>query len=263
MMWMVILVIILVLALLACLVYVNAVSCKMKAIRKADRMKQAFLLNINHEIRTPLKSLAGLSDMVSKEDLYLSKNDKRNIADQMRYSANLIGTLIDEVMMFSDCSQQGHTLTFESFSPNALCRRCLEGNMNSIYHRQAVQLNFKRELSDEYFVRNDRHLVELIINKLVLNACRFTEEGEVLVGCNTSEQIGRLTIFVEDTGEGVPEHRLNNLFSWFEEPDDMNDEAELDLSICHRVAEQIGGTLYMDSHYQRRGTRMVLTLPIR
>ena len=168
-----------------------------------------------------------------------------------------------EVMMFSGTDTEKHQLRLESFSPNALCRRCLEANMFSIYHRSAVKLNFKRELNDEYFVTNDRHLVELIVNKLILNACRFTEVGEVVVGCNLSENTGSLTIFVEDTGVGVPENRRNNLFSWFESPDDIQDDVEIDLSICRRVAQKIGGELIMDENYQRRGTRFVLTLPLR
>ena len=135
--------------------------------------------------------------------------------------------------------------------------------MYIIYHRQAVKLNFKRELNDEFFVKNDLHLVELVLNKLILNACRFTEVGEVMVGCNISEHTDRLTIFVEDTGNGVPENRRNKLFTWFESPDDVADEVEIDLSICHKIIQKIGGKLYMDDNYQRRGTRFVLILPLR
>lgn len=259
----IIILIIALVGLVCCLGYIKTLKSRINAMAKSERMKQAFLSNINHEIRMPLKAVSEMAGMVSKEDLYLSKNEKRNISDQLTFNANLIGTLMDEAMMFTDTTSDGHPFHMESFSPNALCRRCLEANMYSIYHRQAVKLNFKRELNDEFFVKNDRHLVELILNKLILNACRFTEVGEVLVGCNTSENVDRLTVFVEDTGVGVPESRRNNLFSWFEEPDDINDEAEIDLSICQRVAQKIGGVLFIDDHYQRRGTRMVLVLPLR
>ncbi len=254
---------IIVLIALACsLWYIKTLRDRLRETSRSERMKKAFINNINHEIRTPLKAMTGLASVIGKEDLYLSKNEKRNICEQMNYNADLIGTLMDEVMMFTEYGNKGHQFHIESFSPNALCRRCLEANMHSIYHRQAVKLNFKRELSDEFFVKNDRHLVELVLNKLILNACRFTEVGEVLVGCNTSENTNRLTIFVEDTGNGVPENRQNKLFTWFEEPDDMGDEAELDLSICQRVAHQMGGILQMDEHYARRGTRIVLILPL-
>ena len=244
------------------LCYLFALRKKTQELLKNDRMKRAFIDNVNREIQVPLKAMADLSAMISKENLYLSKNEKRNISDQMNYNTNLIGMLLDEVLMFTESDYEGQQMHMETFSPNALCRRCLEANMYSIYHREAVKLHFKRELNDEFFVKNDRHLVELILNKLILNACRFTEAGEVLVGCNTSENTNHLTIFVEDTGVGIPKNRLSRLFTWFDQPDDMNDAAELDLSICHRVAQKVGGTLYMDEHYGRKGTRFVLILPL-
>ena len=231
-------------------------------LRKGDRMKMAFLNNISHEIRTPLKSVGEMADVVAKPDLYLSKNEKRDIADQLHYNANLISTLLDEVLVFTDSDATGHQLKDEMFSPNALCRRCLEANMHSIYHREAVKLNFKRELSDEFFVKSDRHMVELILNKLILNACRFTEKGEITAGCNVSEHVGHLTLFVSDTGKGIPENRLNNLFTWFEAPDDMVDEAELDLSICQKMAHKLGGNLHVEPN-PTQGTRILLILPLR
>ena len=177
--------------------------------------------------------------------------------------SNGMKTLLDEVMMFAGNEKEGHQLHDESFSPNVLCLRCLEANMYSLYRREAVKLSFKRELSDEFFMKSDHHLVELILNKLILNACRFTEHGEVLVGCNTREYADRITFFVEDTGGGIPENRLNNLFTWFDNPEDMNDEVELDLAVCQRVAQKLGGMLVRDEHYQRQGTRMLLVLPLK
>lgn len=48
---------------------------------KSEKMKKAFLNNIHHEIRTPLKAMTGLADVIGKEDLYLSKNEKRDIRE--------------------------------------------------------------------------------------------------------------------------------------------------------------------------------------
>lgn len=248
---------------LACaLGFIYRMRTELKQLRRADRMKVAFLNNIGHELRTPLKAVGEMAAVVAKPDLYLSKNEKRDIADQLQYNADLIGTLLDEVLVFTDADTTGHELKDETFSPNALCRRCLEANMHSIYHRQAVKLNFKRELSDEFFVKSDRHMIELILNKLILNACRFTERGEITVGCNVSEHVGRLAFFVTDTGVGIPESRLNNIFSWFEAPDDTVDDAELDLSICQKIAAKLGGTLLHDDAWQQ-GTRMLLVLPLK
>ena len=235
---------------------------QLKEVRKINRMRKAFMLNVRHEVRAPVNSLHMLAKTVAKEDLYLSKNEKRDIADQMEYNSNLISTLVDEALLFADFDDEGHPLHDELFSPNALCRRCLEANMYSIYHRQAVKLNFKRQLNDEFFFKSDRHMVELVLNKLILNACRFTEVGEVTVGCTLSENEGWLTFYVADTGNGIPQNRLSSIFTWFEEPDKAFDEAELDLSICQRLAQKLGGYVAHDNQ-NTHGTRMLLVLPLK
>ena len=254
--------IILAVALIACVVSLCMVGRQLTKVRKYDRMKRAFLNNVSREIRTPLKSVIEMAAVLAKEDLYLSKDEKRNIADQLQYNANLIGTFIDEVLVFTEADTVGHQVKEDTFSPNGLCVRCLEANMHSIFHRQAVKLTFKRELSDEFFVKSDRHLIEVIINKLILNSCRFTEEGSVTLGCNTTENVRQITFFVEDTGGGIPENRKKNLYTWFEDPEDMADEAELDLSICQRLARKLGGVLEHDETYVK-GTRMLLVLPLK
>ncbi len=235
---------------------------KMRELKIADRMQKAFLQNISHEIRVPLKVFQTMASTISKQDLYLSKNEKRNMSEQLVYNSDLITTLMDEMLAFAGIHQKGHQLWLESFSPNALCRRCLEANQNSIYHRQAVKLTFRRELNEEFFIKSDRHLVELIMNKLLINACKYTEEGEIIVSCNTSEYNDCLTLYVSDTGGGIPEGRMNNLFSYFEDNDNLENETELDLSICQKLAELLKGQLMVDENY-RKGTRIKLILPIR
>jgi len=252
-----------VLACLAGCIYAQyQMTKKMRTLEASERMMQAFLRNINNELRIPIKVFHKLANTIGKDDLYLSKSEKRNISEQLVYNSNLITTFLDEVMLFTGAEGKGHKLWLESFSPNALCRRCLEANMQSIYHRQSVRLTFKRELSDEFFVKSDRRLVELIVSKLIINACRFTEKGEITVGCTTDERHDTLTIYVKDTGRGIPENRLNNLFTFFEAPSHLQDEAELDLSICQRLASSLAGELIHDGDYLK-GTRMLLNLPLR
>ncbi len=235
---------------------------QMRELQADDRMQKAFLQNIGNEIQVPLKVFHTLAATISQDDLYLSRNEKRNMSDQLNYNSDLIRTLLDEVLVFAGIRQSGHQLWLESFSPNALCRRCLEANQNSIYHRQAVKLLFHRGVSEEFFIKSDRHLVELIVSKLVINACKFTEQGEITVGCNTTEHRDCLTIFVADTGDGIPANRLSSLFSYFENHSDLANEAELDLSICKKVADILKGNIQVDENYSG-GTRIKLILPLR
>lgn len=248
---------------MVCLLSIYRLRRVVREERRAQLMRQSFLRNLSQETRMPLRKVRDVAQTLSRGDLFLSKFEKNDMAETLTSHAEFIETLWKELLLFCDMMGEEKSANRESFSPNELCRHCLETNLMNIYHQQSVNLVFRKNISDEFFIVSDRHLVELIINKLVLNACRFTEKGEVGVGCNLTENDGMLTIYVSDTGQGVPHDRMNRLFSWFERPDDMRDEAELDLSICKRLAGKLGGTLYIDEFYRRQGTRVVLVLPLR
>jgi signal transduction histidine kinase len=105
-------------------------------------------------------------------------------------------------------------------------------------------------------------MVELVLNKLVYCACRFTKQGEISIGCRCDETRRQLTFCVQDTGGGIPEDRKAYVFRWFEEPDVKVEETEFDLSVAQRLASKIGGYLRIDETYTR-GTRMEFVLPVR
>ena len=104
--------------------------------------------------------------------------------------------------------------------------------------------------------------VELVLNKLVFTACKFTKEGEVAVGCRLLEANRQLMFFIEDTGAGIPQDRKAYMYTWFEQPEGMADDTEFDLSVAQRLASKLGGYLQLNESYQK-GTRMEFILPVR
>lgn len=257
MIWVIIILIVICLGLV---IRLKAVQTQLSGLRKSDKLKAAFIKAVARELRTPLHSVSGLAEVISKEDLYLSKGEKRNISEQIQYNARMISTLLDEVSIYSEDGSRGHKLEDERFSPNRLCQACIDANLPSV--SQGVRLMFVHNLGDEFFVSADRHMVELVLNKLVYCACRFTKQGEISVGCTCDETRHQLTFFVQDTGGGIPEARKAFMFTWFEDPDIMAEETEFDLSVAQRLASKIGGYLHYDDTYTK-GTRMELIVPVR
>ena len=233
---------------------------EMSEYQRSDRLKSAFLKALAREIRTPLHSVSGLAEIISKADLYLSKSEKRNISDQMLYNARLIATLLDEVSIYSEDGSKGHQIEDERFSPNKLCQACIDAHFASV--REGVRLTFVHSLGDEFFVSSDRHIIELVLNKMVFCACKFTRKGEIGVGCHYDVASHLLTFYVYDTGDGIPVERRDKLFSWFDNPDINAEETEFDLSVAQRLASKIGGYLRFDNTYTK-GTRVEFTLPVR
>lgn len=256
----VVLVIVLALVCLCCLYLLKRQQARLSRVRRSSRMKSVFIRALSREIRTSLHSVTGLAEIIAKNDLYLSKSEKKNISDQILYNSNLISTLLDEVSIFSRSGEGGHQLQDERFSPNQLCQRCIDSNRRGL--KEGVRLVFKNIVGDSLFLSADVHIVELILNKLVSTACRFTEQGDVTVGYSYVSASRILTFFVQDTGVGIPVERKAKLFSWFTDPSVDVDPAEFDLSVAQRLAEKIGAYLRDDDTYNK-GTRIEFVVPVR
>ena len=257
-MWAVIIIlVVLCLTLIASLIKEHA---RVKTFRQSDEMKTLFIDALAREIRTPLHSVSGLAEIISKEDLYLSKEEKKNISDQILYNARLIDTVLDEVSLFSDEGGNVRTMKNERFSPNRVCMTCIDANLASA--NPGVKIVFRRGVGDELFISAERHIVELVLSKLINISCRFTKKGEITVGCRFDETHRLLTYIVEDTGGGIPEERKDALFKWFDDPSLASDIVEFDVSVSYRLAQKIGGNLHWDSTYTK-GTRMEFVFPVR
>ena len=233
---------------------------RVSALYKSDKLKSHFVKSLVYEIRNPLQSVMKLAEMVGRKDLYLSKEEKKHVADQISYHSSLMDTLLDEVEVYADSNKKGHEITDERFSPNRVCERCIDANLHNV--PEGVKMSFRQETGQGVFVSADRHIVELVLNKLVVLACRFTKKGEITVGCRYEEDSHRLTFVVQDTGGGIPEGRGDALFNWYNDPDDVFDETEIDLSVSQKLASKVGGLLHWDETY-KNGTRIEFILPVR
>lgn len=257
---MLVLVVVLVIVCLVLLLRLKQQQARVSALYKSDKMKSHFIKAMVHEIRDPLMSVIELAETMGNQGLFLSKGEKKHLADQINFHTSLMVTLLDEVQVYSTGSKGGHQLEDERFSPNRLCERCIDANLHKV--QKGVKLMFRQETGQGVFVSSDRHLVELILNKLVVLACRFTKKGEITVGCSFDEATRRLTFVVQDTGDGIPEERQDAMFKWYNNPDDIHDDTEIDLSISQQIASKIGGYLHWDETY-KNGTRIEFILPVR
>lgn len=108
---------------------------RMRVLERDIMMHRIFLKNVIQESELPLRQVSRMAKMLSKDDLYLSKNEKHNMAEQLNGYAYFIDTLLNELMLFTNPSDEVAHVRREQFSPNELCRRCLEINIFNIYHR--------------------------------------------------------------------------------------------------------------------------------
>lgn len=222
----------------------------------ANQAKTDFIANISHEVRTPLNAIVGFADLLS-DPSSCSDEERTEFAAIINTNTELLLNLVNDVL---DLSQiESGTLPF-SFQPSDLVT-CCQNALESIRHRvqPGVALRFSPAFSSFTLQTDPLRLQQLLVNLLV-NAAKFTSEGEINLSFETDEERQEVRISVADTGCGIPLAQQKKIFERFEKLDDYTQGIGLGLSICRMIADRLGATIAVDPLY-RNGARFVLTHP--
>ena len=230
---------------------------------KANRAKSDFLSSMSHEIRTPLNAIVGLS-----EDIAQYKNEvPKEVVEDSDDIINASQTLLEIV---------GNILDINKIESNKM--EIIEGSYNfkeTITKMCRVTstrigekpISFKLNIAEDipYELIGDRGKVKEIINNLLTNAIKYTEQGEInlKVKCvnDLNKKITNLIITCQDTGRGIKAEYINKLFTKFERLDiEKNTTAEgtgLGLAITKSLIEMMGGKINVESRFGQGSIFMV------
>jgi PAS domain S-box-containing protein len=219
--------------------------------QEVEVIKNAFLRNMSYEIRTPLNSVVGFSELF---ELDHSPEDEAIFIDEIKRSSSSLLKLINDILFLSRLDAGMITITPKPLDFAAICvSRC-----------EAVWNNLKQP-GVEYIVRNPykRMIVEvddshmsMVIDKIITNAVQHTTKGMVEVRYDYMGD--QLLISVEDTGSGIPKETVEHIFERF--VTGTTTGAGLGLSICHELIEYMGGKIQLKSE-EGKGTTVWITLP--
>ena len=128
--------------------------------------------------------------------------------------------------------------------------------VNRMYH---VPIAFETELSDDFCILTNRRYLLYSLQELLGNATRYSDGKNVLLRVEKDDKSVRFII--QDTGKGIAEADLENIFMFFTKVDDFSDGLGLGLPLVKRHAEALGGSFTLDTSYHA-GCRFILELPI-
>lgn len=232
----------------------------------ADQAKTVFLANMSHEIRTPLTAILGYADLLP-EMIDLENQDEevreglQSIATNGHRLLEVIGDILD---LTDDQSKLGQP----SLSRQQLDLRTILDSVASAYRVRAQEKNLKLSVvwSPDTPARiiSDGHRLRQILMKLVDNAIKFTNHGEIVI--ETGLHDNTLEIAVQDTGIGIPAEFCRRLFQPFLQADGSTTRQHqgmgLGLVLARQFAEAIGGRVNVVSR-SGAGSKFILTLPVR
>ena len=219
---------------------------------KANRAKSDFLSSMSHEIRTPLNAIVGLSeDIGSYEDVPKEvKEDAQDIISASKTLLEIVGNILDISKIESDKME----IVEIPYNPQEMFEELARIDATRIGEKP---INFHTNIALDlpYEVIGDKKHMKEVVNNLLTNAIKYTENGDIWfdVKCINSKDESKFIISVKDTGRGIKSEDITKLFQKFERLDiEKNTTTEgtgLGLAITKSLVDMMGGKINVESRY--------------
>ena len=222
------------------------------------QQRERLLLTITHDIKAPAASIAGFIDLLSE---YVDRPKAVGYLQSISGSANhllqLVSALLDYHKLESGKAERHEV----SFQPTALVSECV-AQMQPLAMAKQLRLATDINVAEDMFCRSDAFRIKQIVNNLVGNAIKYTDEGEVCVGITV--QNGWMTLSVSDTGCGMTPEEQQSVFNAFTRlPGAQGKEGVgLGLTITREIVTLLGGRINVVST-KGKGTTFRVCLPVK
>lgn len=231
------------------------VQAKVKA-EEANTLKSSFLANISHEIRTPLNAIVGFSSLLVSAERGISE-EKQEYINIIENNNTLLLQLISDVLDLSKIEAGTMEFDYAPVDVHGLFIE-LEDTFRLRNKKSGICICYHRRTT-ECVVKADRNRLVQVMMNLMNNAVKFTGEGSIEFGFDVRED-GFLHFYVTDTGCGIPEERLEEIFGNFVKLNSFVQGTGLGLTICRAILERMGGKIGAVSRLGH-GSTFWFTLP--
>ncbi|MBZ0254640.1 HAMP domain-containing histidine kinase, partial [bacterium] len=242
--------------------YVQHIEKHSDELQALQDQKNQLYARISHDLRAPLNSILGASELVADET-YGSVNEKQQKAmSTIDRNVTSLLKLIDGILELSRLESGLLEMEFRSVQVNDLLIRLTE-NLRPLAERKSLELLYEAEAHLPE-IQTDNDKLYLILQNLISNAIQFTESGFIKIQANaTSEQC--LVIEVQDTGPGIDPKEQQKIFEEFSRIASTSAKSKgfgLGLAITKELALALKGTIDLESQVGQ-GSTFRLTLPIK
>lgn len=231
-----------------------------KKVEEGSKAKTEFLSTMSHEIRTPMNAIIGMTNLLVKDN---PREDQLEQLEILDFSAKTLLSLINDVLDFSKIESGKIELEKVDFDLRHLLRSILESfRFNT--EKKGIKLDLEIDDGLTEILRGDPSRLTQILNNLVGNAVKFTEEGSVTIRASKLEDINgemRLEFRVIDTGVGISEDKQDKIFESFtqERADTTRvfGGTGLGLTISKKLIDLMNGTIRVESEKGEGSTFIV------
>lgn len=243
----------------------NALREKNAALETAERLKLEFLANVSYQLRTPLNSIMGFSEILSAE--YFGKlNDKqKEYAHDISDAGQRLLSLIDDILDLSTIEAGYLELKTELFSTYDMLES-LQEVVVDWGRKKKIEIDLQCPKNISKIEADQRRIKQVLLN-LITNAITFTPEGgNITIGARRSKLAGNVELYIKDTGTGINQEDQEKIFEPFEKSTNQMEKEErgagLGLSLVKNITELHGGFISLESE-MGKGSTFSLNLPVK
>ncbi|MBQ7955462.1 MAG: response regulator [Lachnospiraceae bacterium] len=231
-------------------------------IQAVETRKDDFVANVSHEIRTPINTICGMSEIVLEEKL--PEKIRENLLDIQRAGRNL-KAVVSDILDFSELQSGNIELEEEAYNITSTINDVINMTM-ARNNEKKVELIVDCDANIPSILLGDEKKLRRVIMNLVDNAIKFTNEGCVAIAIGyRKESYGiNLNVSIKDTGIGIDEVSLEKLFTSFNQVDSSSKRQEsgigLGLAISQALVQKMGGAITVKSK-PGKGTTVKFSVP--
>lgn len=223
--------------------------------KQAELAKSEFLLNMQHDLRTPFSGLLSISSMLYEKE---TDNTKKQFQGLVVQSASRLLQLLDQILELSQLGD--HPISYSKFNIQQAVSEIIE-LLNAEIQMKGLSLSVECPKSDIY---TDKMRFNRILLNLLGNAVKFTNQGEIAIKIALSDS---LSLTVKDTGVGIPKDKINFIFDKFAKLKLSNTEQSfkgsgVGLYIVKQFVDDLKGSVEVKSKLGK-GSIFTVSLPVK
>lgn len=225
---------------------------------RASKLKSDFINNISNDIRMPLNAIVEYSKLIVDCVEGGNKPYLERFANLIEFNGELLTTIVNDVLHLSELDNSTITLSFSGVRINQVCHLAVDTVMGRVASGVKIVLEPNEE---NLTISSDRRRIEQVLVNLLSNAVKFTESGSITLSYKEDLAENKVIFSVTDTGCGVPPEKKDVIFDRFVKLNKQSPGAGLGLTISKRLAQLLGGDVWLDTTY-KKGARFKFSVPI-
>lgn len=239
----------------------------MEKVERTDKLKTQFLLNLSHEVRTPMNAILGFTKMLAQSDI--NEKERNEAINYILNNSNSLLQLIDNVVEYSRLETGHMDLNFTKHNLFDIIDEVVNEHQNhdKIKSRKVLMKFIVKKKKEEFNGIMDVNKLKKICYNIIDNAVKYTDYGflHITIDKINYNDSTTLSFIVQDSGIGIDEEALPNIYNMFGKIERSQEKlfrgVGLGLPVSKKLVELLGGEIHVESQINK-GTTFTVYLPI-